>query len=134
MQLNGLRLNFTAVHDIELRENGTDAYMVELLNYKDEHLLRFRLPAELIERAVLSNVRSFLAMSPDGWVSMQFDNLAEELPGHPRMAIDALIEQVIAPPMLEDEPAIDVMLEELCSRLKRAMAAVETAIANLQKE
>lgn len=120
---------FRAVHDFDLPDVGTDAYVVELNSKGGDQVFQLKLPTSLVESAVLMAAQPFLVMSPDGWLSIQCVSVTDESPSLGRVAVDTVVEQAIAPPMLEDESDISPMLEELRRRLKRALDIVETTIA-----
>jgi hypothetical protein len=126
-----LQFAFRAVHDFDLPEVGADAYVVELKSEGGDLVLQLNLPTHLVENAVLTAAQPFLTMSPDGWLAIQYVSVTDEPPILGRIAIEAIIEQAIAPPMLEDELTVDTMLEELRNKLKRALDMVEATIAHL---
>ena len=110
---------------------GADGYDVIATNADGGHLLELHLPPDLVERAVLPMLGISVAISPEGLVSVQTEELGNIQSEGNYSPIDKLVAQAVEPSMLEEEPEVRRMLATLRDRLRRAIETVDVAIARI---
>jgi hypothetical protein len=126
-QTGSLCLTFKA----EDEDCGRTAYEVQLADDSGAIIMNLRLPAKLVESAVINSLRPAISMAPGGELSVQFEGIEEGPIPIAGLTIDQLIEQSLTPIMLEDEPEIEKMLQTLRGRLLLALDVVDTALTHL---
>ena len=108
------------------------AYEVQLTDESGGCVMRWRLPVQIVESAVLLGVKAAIAMAPDGGLSVQFESPEDTQIPEAGLAIDFLIERSLSPAMLEDETGVERMIEILRRRLQRAVNIADAALARLR--
>jgi hypothetical protein len=130
--LSHLRLSFEAIRETSPFDSDQTAYEVKLTNSAGQHFMLMRLPVQLVESVVLADIQPTITMTPDGMLSVQFEHGEDDADSQASMAIDDLIEQCLAPAMLEDESDVWQMLQSLRAKLERALDIVDGALADIQ--
>lgn len=110
---------------------GAEGYDVTIREATGAPLLELHLPPDLVERAVLSMLGISVAISPEGLVSVQTEELGNIQSEGNYSPIDKLVAQAVESSMLEDESDVREMLTTLRDRLQRASESVDVAIARI---
>jgi hypothetical protein len=107
--------------------------VVELQGGAGLRLASVSVPSEELMQAVAQKLAHCPLISPDGFVSVNSDDVRGVLPKGNAIPLDQLVAEAISPEMLEDEPEAAQMLSKFRLRLLKSLELVEQAIAALPK-
>ena len=108
--------------------------VVELQSTSGITFAMISLPIDQLLKAVSQKLKCYPLISPDGFVSVVSDEIADAFPKIQPIALDQLITDGISSDMLDDEPSAISMLSELRAQLLKSLELVEQAIASLPKD
>jgi hypothetical protein len=128
---SGLALSFSASGRDHEHSTLGNYYTAAIVDHEDSEILTLKLPAELVERAVLARceVDVFVSLTGNVSTNVEIASLGETRPE--RQGLDDLVARAVEPAMLQDEPEADEMLRSLRQKLKTAIDAVDTALSRI---
>lgn len=120
-----LELVLTILDD---KSQGLD---LRLMNQDGAAIMTLALPGDIVRALIVNEDECLLAMSPRGRIAVYGGD-------HPprrlmEIEVDELIEQNLAPEMIEDEPNLREQLQELRRKLTDSFALVDKTLAYLEK-
>ncbi|MBK8769680.1 MAG: hypothetical protein IPM06_04520 [Rhizobiales bacterium] len=114
-----------------LTDDQSQGINLRLVNEEGVAIMTFALPVDIVRALTVSEDECLLAMSLRGSITVYGGDY------QPRrlleIDLDELIEQNLAPEMLEDEPNLKAQLQELRRKLMESLALVERTLAGLAK-
>jgi hypothetical protein len=114
--------------------DGSDGYVAGLRGSDDDAWLKFPLPAEAVECAVLKGARLSVMLSPSGRLAFDAEGLSDEaldLAGAEEpfrsLTLETLVRTYLDPILLKGEDDLPEDLDALHGQLQRALQLVDEA-------
>jgi hypothetical protein len=123
-----LRLEVFRVHG----EDNSDGIELRLMNENGLSIMALKLPESAIQAITKIGASWHFTMSPNGSLTIYCDD--EVTTRRQGIGLDELIQQSLAPDMLEDEPQVLAELKELKRKLTASLAIVDSAISALPQD
>ena len=113
-------------------ELDSDGVELRLIDATGSSIMALKLPETAIDAIAKIGICWQFTMSPNGSLAIYSDN---EVPTRQHgLGLDELVQQSLAPDMLEDEPHLQIQLEELKRRLTDSLAIVNRALSAVRAD
>ncbi len=112
---------------------GGHCVVVELQFVDGFALASISVSSDQLLQAIAQKLAYYPLISPDGFVSIASDEVADILSIGNTISLDQLVADAVSPEMLEDEPQAAQHLSEFRTRLVKSLEYIDTAIASLSK-